>query len=125
MPSKNAHLGQAEHNAALYAALDHGKYSDWAATLLFYECLQYVDAFLATQLPSPHGMHPGKHEERDNAVNKIKELRPIYNDYRSLKDGSRNARYNPPTRYSAAQLAEFESDRERIKDALRPHIPGM
>ena len=125
MPSKNAHLGQAEHNAELYGVLDRTRFSDWAATLLFYECLQYVDAFLAAQPPSPHGMHPGKHEDRDNAVNRIKELRPIYADYRDLKDGSRNARYNPPTRYSAAELADFEADRDRIKSALRPHIPGM
>lgn len=124
MPSKDDHLSQARHNARLYDVLDRTKFSDWAATVLFYECLHYVDAFLAVQPPAP-GIHPGKHFDRDNWVQRVKELRLIWQDYRALKDGSRNGRYNPPTRFSPDALERFTKNRERIKAVLGPHVPGL
>ena len=103
MPSKEQHLAQGEHNTNFYLTIDRSAYSDWAATVLFYVALQYIDAFLATK-----DVHPSSHDRRDNYVNTVSELRAIAFDYFRLKTASRNARYYPQTNFTTTYLDELD-----------------
>lgn len=119
MPSRDDHLNQAQHNLEFSESLDPASYPDWLATGLFYTALHYIDAFLAIK-----GIHPGKHDVRDNLVGKVRELRPLYNHYRALKDSSRTARYYPPVSFSLAHLQNLRDIHlEQIRIGLRSHIP--
>lgn len=119
MPGTNAHLGQAEHNLNLFAALDVEKYSDWAATVLFYTALHYVDAYLAKTI----SYDPDGHSARDKAIERTATLRSIRSNYRSLKDSCHNARYLPPTRYKRDELLALkDDDLAPIIAALTPHL---
>jgi hypothetical protein len=93
VPARDDHVNQARHNARFYAALDKSSFRDWAATVLFYTSVHYIDAFLAQKA----NIHPTVHKTRDNAVALVSELKPIYIDYNVLKNASFNARYNPPS----------------------------
>lgn len=90
MPSEQAHLTQARHNEAFVQSLDMQTtvYLDWAVTGLFYAALHYIEAFLATQ-----GQHSPSHRSRDTVFRSFSQLRPIYSQYRTLKDVSMQARY--------------------------------
>jgi hypothetical protein len=119
VPSKDEHLEQTRHNRRFFDSLDTDAYSDWAATALFYTALHYLDAFLATL-----GIHPLRHPDRTREVRARLELREIFDDYRFLKDYSENARYNPPTRYSQAQLQDMNVVHlARIRAAIARQIP--
>ncbi len=61
---------------------------EWAITATFYAALHYLEAYLATQ-----GIHSQTHVERDQRVNSLPELRPLYGSYRRLKNQSLEARY--------------------------------
>ena len=90
MPSKNQHLQKARHDEEFVQFLDSTavKFTDWAATGLFYAALHYVEAYFATR-----GTHSPDHRARDSSVYRDKRLRQIYNDYNELKNFSINARY--------------------------------
>lgn len=90
MPDKAQHINQAQHNEAFYQTIDRTVYNDWAVTATFYAALHYVDAFLAQTA----GIHPGAHDVRDPRVQRVAQLRPLWNYYHRLKNRSRNARYN-------------------------------
>lgn len=114
MPSKDDHLIQARHNTQFYESVMRPTYNDWAATVLFYIGLHYIDAFLAI-----HGHHPGSHDVRDKFIRQLQELRGIANDYYRLKNGSRNARYYPPTNYPDQYIQELEQVHlNRVRSAL-------
>jgi len=116
MPGVNAHLGQAEHNLKLYDQLDKKSFSDWAATALFYSALHYVDAFIFKTLNA----NPSGHANRDQYLNRIAELKKIRPAYRTLKDSCHNARYVPPTRFTAEELTEMRhNDLESIVTQLK------
>jgi hypothetical protein len=104
MANKADHLAQASHNVEFVDAFDTSKYSDWAATALFYAGLHYIDAFLATM-----SVNPGSHDMRDRFVSTTKELKPLAADYWKLKNSSRNARYYPPARFTAKQIDELKN----------------
>jgi hypothetical protein len=121
MPSKDDHLAQAARNQAFFRSFDTARFEDWAATVLFYAGLHYVDAFLATV-----GIHPGKHDVRDGEMRSRGELRPIAKDYFFLKNSSRNARYYPPVRFPPDHLRRLEGTHlKRIRTELAGHVPGM
>ena len=104
MPGKQEHLDQARHNSNFSKAFDRNRYSDWAATALFYAGLHYIDAFLATR-----NINPGSHDKRDKYVSMVRELKPIAAHYWKLKNSSRNARYYPPYRFSSKSLDELQN----------------
>lgn len=106
MAGVHAHLGQAEHNLKLYEGLDRKVFSDWAATVLFYSALHYVDAFIFQQLKT----NPSGHSNRDQYLNKVTQLKALRPDYRILKDNCHNARYMPPTRFSEKELGDMKTD---------------
>ncbi len=120
MPARDDHIWQARHNASFYATLDKGAFKDWAATVLFYTGLHYIDAFLAER----RNIHPSTHKFRDNTVAMIAELRPIYRDYSALKDASFNARYIPRTPFTDKYVYDLENTHlAKIKSQLGQHIP--
>lgn len=123
MPNRDDHLAQAVHNRAFYDSINRELYTDWAIIVIFYAALHYIDAFLAT-VPYPP-IHPGRHDVRDNSVRDLAQLRPIYSEYRTLKDQSRTARYYPPSHFTQNHLETSLLFLERIRTALRPYVPGI
>jgi hypothetical protein len=118
VPQKDAHLSQAAHNFAFYNSVDCSRYSDWAATALFYTALHYIDAYLATR-----SIDPGSHDTRDKCITRISVLRPLYKHYSHLKNHSRTARYYPPASFSMTAIKSLESIHlNNIKIALAPHL---
>ena len=120
MPARDDHLNQARHNARFYATVDKVVYKDWAATVLFYIGLHYIDAVLALK-----GIHPDIHKTRDNAVGRVAELRPVYGNYSALKNASFNARYKPPIRFTDNYVNELEMThlaRVRTEAARYVHV---
>lgn len=105
MPPRDAHLTQARHNVRFYATIDKVAYKDWAATVLFYIGLHYIDAVLAEK----GNIHPDIHKTRDNAVARVAELRPIYNNYSALKNASFNARYKPPIQFTDGYISQLDT----------------
>lgn len=103
MPARDDHLNQARHNVRFYTTIDRVTYKDWAATVLFYISLHYIDAVLALK-----GIHPDIHKTRDNAVARVSELRRIYGNYSALKNASFNARYKPPLQFTDQYINELE-----------------
>ena len=94
MPSRDEHIRKAEHNKSFADSFnwDSTPFLDWVVTGFFYSALHYVDAYLATV---NGGIHPHSHTGyggRDSYVGK--HLNQIYVDYRDLKQGSIDARYN-------------------------------
>ncbi len=121
MPTRGDHLNQAAHNQSFYASFHKARYPDWAVTVLFYTGLHYVDAFLAS-LESPQ--HPGSHPARRKCFVSVPQLAPIWDNYRTLEDASRNARYNPPIRFSLAYIDQLEQVHlKRIAGELRRYVP--
>jgi hypothetical protein len=90
VPNLNDHIERAEANESFARSLDQSQpfYVDWAITILFYAALHYIDAYLAVK-----SFHPANHPVRDNAIDNNGSLKPIFNDYRRLKDVSEAARY--------------------------------
>jgi hypothetical protein len=107
LPSREDHLKQARHNSEFYDSIDKSLFPDWAVTVLFYTALHYIDSFLA-QIKPPPGIHPLKHQVRDNAVALVAELKPIFANYSFLKNQSFNARYKVLP-FNAARVTECET----------------
>jgi len=105
VPSRDEHLDQARHNSTFYAAIDKSTYKDWAATILFYTGLHYLDAVLADR----ENKHPLNHPTRDRAVFDSAELKPVYGHYSALKNASYNARYKPRTLFTIGQINQLET----------------
>ena len=119
MPGRDDHLEQARHNTRFLAAFDKSMFKDWTATVLFYICLHYIDAFLAQK----RNIHPSIHKTRDNAVATVSELKPIYGNYSALKNASFNARYMPPLRFTDQYVNDLENIHlAKIRAELAPHV---
>jgi hypothetical protein len=125
LPSKDIHLTKAQRNDALAAVLEaKTKYYDWAATVMFYSALHYVDAVLADDLihPERHTSRPardGKAEipGRDTYIAKHHALKKIYPEYEALKTTSNNARY-----FALEVDAEMLHERRKDFDVLKGYI---
>jgi len=90
MPSKEAHLAQAQRNQEVldYLLADPAKCAEWIATVAFYEALHLVEALFAH-----HGVHSHNHEDRDHRLKSDRRYRHIYKHYRPLWAASIVARY--------------------------------
>lgn len=87
MSSVRQHIDKAKYNEQFFEDVKHD-YPDWAITGLFYSAIHLVDAFLSRK-----SIAAGSHEMRFSYIRQLKELKIIYEDYRSLYDYSINARY--------------------------------
>jgi hypothetical protein len=64
MPSEDEHIAKAEQNEALFREfIAAGTNAEWAAVILFYAALHYVDAWLARS-----DVHPRSHVTRRQLV---------------------------------------------------------
>ncbi|MCC7371114.1 MAG: hypothetical protein IT306_22050 [Chloroflexi bacterium] len=113
MPNRAEHLAKAQANEALSLSLQSGPALDWSVTILFYAALHLVEAVLAPQA------HSRTHIERDGRVRQHPLLRPIYGQYRELKDASLLARYDC-RRFTPADVALLRAyEYDVIKQHLR------
>ncbi len=118
MPSKDAHLRQANHNEIFCAHLLGTAFSDWAVTGTFYAALHYVDAYLATKNIDPKHAHPPGHDVRTPLVARESNLQHIFPEYRRLKGESEAARY----RIKRFTQAQVEGLRENEFRKIKSHI---
>jgi len=93
--SVRQHLEQAGHNEAFLASLDlpSTPYLDWAITIIFYAALHYLRALFARHQIT----NIARYGDMDKVFDRLALLKRnpgVYNDYRQLKDDSRDARYN-------------------------------
>ena len=124
MATVGQHLEQARRNEQFLATLDlpSSPYLDWAVTIIFYAALHYLRALFAHyQLTNI-----ARYGDMDKAFDRIQLLKrhpEIYNDYRQLKDDSREARYNM-WRPTLAEVVEFrDGELQRIREFVLANIP--
>ena len=123
MASVAAHRAQAQHNEAFLGSLDlrTTPYLDWAVTIIFYAALHYLRALFAHNLIT----NIARYGDMDKAFDRLALLKRnpnVYNDYRQLKDDSRDARYNM-WRPTTADVHEFrDGELRRIRDFVLAHV---
>lgn len=115
MPTQQQHLAQAHHNEDFINSFDlqTTPYLDWVVTGIYYTALHYVESYLALQ-----GKHPRSDKYRDEMFQQLKDLRPIYADFRTLRDYSRGARYD----IQKFSVVEVEGLIRNELNAVRQHI---
>jgi hypothetical protein len=85
------HVNQAKSNEAVAEYLDGSPYPDWRATALFYAAVHYVQAYFVSLNP-PRRFK--RHADRDDAIQSDTHISARWDDYRSLKDWSKQSRYS-------------------------------
>jgi uncharacterized protein (UPF0332 family) len=116
MPTSKAHKAKASYNEKFFDDVKDS-YQDWALTGLFYSALHLVDAFLSSK-----GISVENHLTRADFINKIKELKPLYQDYRILYDYSVNARYKMHS-FSTENISDtYKNIFQPFKKAILKHI---
>jgi hypothetical protein len=114
MPTPAQHRAKAVHNES-FAANSGDPFWDWAITGIFYAALQYVEAYLASQVPP---VHPPTHQIRDSHIHRDRNLSPIYVDYRELQDESRDARYDAAATFSQGDFTRLQKNVNRIRQTI-------
>jgi hypothetical protein len=120
MPPLRTHVNQARRNEAVYRYLslwDSEESRQWQIVSLFYASLHWVEARFDIL-----GMHNANHEERDTAMSRTGEFRPIVWNYRQLRTDSENIRYRAD-RARAAQLRQDRAYFELIANHIRALLP--
>lgn len=84
-----AHVEKARRHADVFRRLDADVDPDWKAVTAFYVALHLVSAVLAQR-----GLSVNRHTERQKALLRQPDLRPIRRLYRALKNASEVARYD-------------------------------
>jgi len=89
MPDLSEHKYQVKHNERFLESFykPNTIFLDWAVTVLFYQAVHLVEAFLATK-----NLHSGNHAERNRNVASY--LSPVAKNYRIMYWESRRVRYN-------------------------------
>jgi hypothetical protein len=117
------HIAQARHNEAFLGTLDlrSSPYLDWAITVIFYAALHYLRAIFARNLIT----NIARYGDMDKAFERLAVMKRnpgIYDDYRQLKDDSREARYNM-WRPGPAEVIEFrDGELSRIREFVLANI---
>jgi len=118
--TKAEHLKKAIENETLVSKQDltDGVCVDWSITFLFYSAVHYVGAYFALR-----GLFHRMHKTRDSAIGRDRLLRGIYNDYRELKNYSREARYERPSgSFKAADITYLQGCLGNIKTTVQPML---
>jgi len=117
MPSKQKHIKQAEKNERFFISfpLASTPYLDWVVTGMFYTALHYVDAYLAAK-----SIHPSDHYERNQLVAREKELRLIEQEYLSLYNSSRLARYECKEFKPSEVRTILDTDLTKVCNHVKP-----
>lgn len=106
------------HNEALAVSLPD-PFVDWAVVALFYAAVHYVEAHLAKNAPP---VHSSNHEKRDNAITSSAVLKPLWKNYRELKNQSRLARYEAHIVFTRKDVNDAKVRLDAIKAALIPTL---
>ena len=101
MATVKQHLKKATYNENFFDDIKE-TYPDWAITGLFYSALHLIDAVLINM-----GCSAEDHKMRFQYVKFIKELKPLYADYRALYDCSINARYKMTSDLNIESLNDY------------------
>ncbi len=111
MPSEQDHTRQARHNREFLSTFDRDStpYLDWMVTVVFYTALHVIERYLARK-----GLHPADHTARDAYLRRVRGLKPIWSDYRRLKDESIRARYEVAS-FTASEVQEHEERLSQIE----------
>lgn len=93
MPTRQAHIDQAEHNHAFWSQteLDTTQFLDWVVVGMFYEAVHWIEAYLAQ-----NNIHSGHHHDRSVSITSIPDLNNaprLGADYDVLRTESEAARY--------------------------------
>ena len=115
MPTRQAHINQAEHNHGFWRQFDltNTPYTDWIVVGMFYEAVHWIEAYLAVK-----SIHSGGHYQRQVSIAAEPSLANephLAGDYGVLRTESEAARYRAQ-RYTAG---EIQNDLVPICDRLR------
>lgn len=93
MPTLTQHREQATRNGEFWMGMDiqTTAYREWAVTVMFYEAVHWIEAYLATQ-----SCHSSSHHNRSSNIARYPKLRAdatLAADYDTLRVESENARY--------------------------------
>jgi len=115
MPSEQEHARQALHNKEFLGSFgrDSTPHLDWMVTVIFYTALHIVEQYLAHK-----GLHPADHTTRDAYLWRARGLKPIWLDYRCLKDESMRARYEVAS-FTADEIQGHQERLARIETHVR------
>lgn len=121
MPATREHVERARQNLAFAKSFDlkTTPYLDWVVTAYFYAALHLVDALLVENGELPAGMH----ENRKEYVKTKPYLKPIRDQYRTLKDHSEDARYRLITMTSHKIENAIIPLYEAIEQHIVPQLP--
>ncbi|MGD0510703.1 MAG: hypothetical protein ABSA33_02585 [Candidatus Micrarchaeaceae archaeon] len=109
------HVNQAKFNEQLVSFLEGTAYPDWRATVVFYAAVHYVQAYFSSLTPP---LKFSRHKDRDTAIENDKHVSAIWNNYRSLKDWSREARYSG----TKPEVKDFKEDIFPSLAAIKKHL---
>jgi hypothetical protein len=82
-------------------------------TVIFYTALHVIERYLACK-----GLHPADHTARDAYLRRVRGLKPIWLDYRRLKDESIRARYEVAS-FTADEVQGHQERLARIEAHVR------
>jgi hypothetical protein len=113
LPSKEAHLKQADDNEKLATTLSKTTFTDWAVTVYFYAAVHYVEAMSAVQ-----HVHSDDHADRNQHVNAQLKTDQVRDKYHALRVFSRQTRYDghKPT---PSELSDAEQNYLAVKNKVR------
>jgi hypothetical protein len=112
------HKLKAANNEALAASLPD-QFVDWAVVALFYAAVHYVEAHLAKHAPP---VHSANHDKRDNNIASSRVLKPLWKNYRELKNQSRLARYEAHIVFTRKDVNDAKVRLDAIKTVLLPTL---
>lgn len=123
LASEAEHIRQAEHNERFLESFDlpTTPFLDWATTAIFYTAVHYVRAVAAHHRVT----NISRHGEVDKLFATLPILRQnpgVYDDYRQLKDDSRDARYDM-RRLTLREVVELRDEElSRIRGFVRLYL---
>lgn len=126
MPPQHFHITKAERNEQFYDAyaLGTSTFNEWAAVVLFYTIMHYLDAVFSCDAGLPADLRqPQTHWKRNSALSKCPSLGPIAKAYMHLYHRSRDARYNqisfPPGFLKQLETSYYTAARLYLRLALK------
>ena len=121
MPTRQAHIDQAEHNHAFWSQfeLDTTQFLDWVIVGMFYEAAHWIEAYLAQ-----NNRHSSNHHERGVSLSSFPDLASapgLGADYGVLRTESEAARYWGQ-KYTSEQI---QNDLIPLSDNVRQTIQTL
>jgi HEPN domain-containing protein len=116
--TEQQHLAKAQKNRQLSTALETQltDYRDWQVITVFYAAVHLVQAYLRAKTSA----YPQTHQERDELINRLPDLKPLYVPYNELK------RVSVKSRYACLPVNQYDVNEARKQyDIIRAHIDKL